>query len=176
MVDPSEGLCYLFAFLDAAPDFHVEIPAQLLESCETIVGDVGLSEVVDDVVDCGIVFSGPLTGGFLVLLWHVDERGRRDCDTRWLRKTCYANIYAGEVNWCQRERTRGETLHLMIPKQSRLQTLQRSAAPVLHKLRTRQTGSTNRIPACKNAITPQSTVTAVIISIRNIPQLKPQNQ
>ena len=169
MISPSEELHYLFAFLDAAPDFHVEIPAQLLESCETIVGDVGLSEVVDDVIDCGIVFSGPLTDEFLMLLRHVDERNRRDRGTRWLRKSCYANIYADEMNRCERERMRGETLHLMIPKQSRLQTLQQSAAPVLHKLRTRQTGSTNRIPACKNAITPQSTVTAVIISVRNIP-------
>lgn len=89
---------YLHALLNAGADFYVEVSAQLLESCEAVVGDVGLGEVGDDVFDCGIVFLFGLLR-FFMLFRHVGERAGRDDGGRWLRTSRCANIYANETDW-----------------------------------------------------------------------------
>lgn len=145
--DVSERLCYLLALVGAGAYLYVKVSAQLLESCETVVGNVSRVEVGDDVFDCGIV----LRGGLLVLPRHVCERDRRDCGGRWMGRSYCADIYANETNRCGREWMEEDLAFndYRSERVCKLQTLQQSAIPMLHKLRTRQTGPPARVIAHK---------------------------
>lgn len=101
LVDPSVFVTktYPFALDDGGTNIDVQVPAQLLISCQTAVaGDVGVGEVRGDGGDCSLVLSS-----ILVLPRHGVGCGERDCGGSWLGNSCCGDIYADEVIWCQME-------------------------------------------------------------------------